>query len=551
MATREQLERALINADKAGDVDAARTLAAEIQKMRAQPEAAASPAQSYLDRVLQAATPEMGIFRGMRDPVDAGAQMLVRGANTVGLAPDSEVSRVDQMNRQAEQSYQQGRGDTGFDALRLGGNILATAPLTSLAPVGAGLGARTAIGAATGAGFGSLQPVENAGDDFWRQKGQQAKTGAIAGGLAAPITAGLARIISPKTSPDVKKLMGEGVTPTPGQVLGGAFKSTEEKLTSVPIVGDAIRMGQRRAIGDLNKAAINRSLFPLGKSLPKGVTGREAIEYAERTLGQSYDDVLTKIGAQRVDNQMVGELANLRAIIANQPKDFAARLDRIIDNEIFGRTQNGRLTGEAIKAAEGNLGSLARGLRGSADYDTRKLGEAVDETQRILRTWLERTAPKDVSDQLRKTNAGWANFKRVQRAASSVAADDGVFTAAQLNSAVKALDRSKDKGAFARGSAMMQDLSSAGKGTLAQSVPDSGTPGRIMAAALAGGGLGYLSPTALTLTGAAALPYTPFGQRAAAALLASRPQLAEPVSNAVRQAGVPILTGGLFGLLGQ
>jgi hypothetical protein len=226
-------------------------------------------------------------------------------------------------------------------------------------------------------------------------------------------------------------------------------------------------------------------------------------------------------------------------------------LDRIIDNEILGRTQNGRLTGEAIKAAEGNLGSLARGLRGSADYDTRKLGEAVDETQRILRTWLERTAPKDVSDQLRKTNAGWANFKRAQRAASSVAADDGVFTAAQLNSAVKALDRSKDKGAFARGSAMMQDLSAAGKSTLAQSVPDSGTPGRIMAAALAGGGLGYLSPTALTLTGAAALPYTPFGQKAAAALLASRPQLAEPVSQAVRQVGIPVLTGGLFGLLGQ
>lgn len=510
-----------------------------------------SPARSYWDRIKQAAKPEMGIFRGLRDPLDAGAQMAVRGANAVGLAPDSEVARVDQINRDAEQSYQQGRGDTGFDALRLGGNILATAPLTSVAPVGAGLAARTAIGAATGAGFGALQPVANPGENFWEQKGQQAKSGAIAGGLAAPITAGLARLISPKTSADVKTLMREGVTPTPGQVLGGAWKSTEEKLTSVPLVGDAIRAGQRRAIGELNTAAVNRSLYPLGKSIPKGVTGRDAIEFAERTLGQSYDDVLTRIGAQKVDNQMVNELANLRSIIANQPKDFAGRLDRIIDNEILGRTQNGRLTGEAIKAAEGNLGSLARGLRGSADYDTRKLGEAIDETQRILRTWLERTAPKDVSEQLRKTNAGWANFKRVQRAASSVAADDGVFTASQLNSAVKALDRSKDKGAFARGDALMQDLSSAGKNTLAQSIPDSGTPGRIMAAALAGGGLGFLSPTALTLTGAAALPYTPVGQRIAAGLLASRPQLAEPVSQAVRQAGVPILTGGLFGLLGQ
>lgn len=526
-------------------------IASVLRKQFGGPEPA-QPQASFTDRLLQAAKPEMGIFRGMRDPIDAGAQMLVRGANAIGLAPDSEVARVDQINREADQSYRQGRSDgTGFDALRLAGNVLATAPMTAAAPVGAGLAARTAIGAATGAGFGALQPVEKPGADFWQQKLGQAKTGAIAGGLAAPITAGLARIISPRTSPDVKALMREGVTPTPGQVLGGTAKAAEEKLTSVPIVGDAIRMGQRRAIGELNRAAVNRSLAPLGKELPRGVTGREAVEFAERTIGQSYDDVLTKVGAPKVDSKMLDELANLRSLIVNQPKDFSGRLDRIIDNEILGRTQNGRLTGEAIKAAEGNLGQLARGLRKSADYDTRKLGEAVDETQRILRSWLERSAPKNVSDQLKAANAGWANFKRVQRAASSVAAEDGVFTAAQLHSAVKALDRSKDKGAFARGGALMQDLSEAGKKSLAQSVPDSGTPGRIMAAALAGGGLGYVSPTALALTGAAVLPYTGIGQKAVAGLLARRPELAKPVAEGVRAAGVPILTGGLFGLLGQ
>lgn len=510
-----------------------------------------SPAKSYWDRVKQAAKPEQGIFRGMRDPIDAGAQMLVRGASSVGLAHESEVARVDQINREAEQSYQAQRVDSGFDPSRLAGNILATSPLTGMVPVGGSLAARTALGGAVGAGFGALQPVENPGEDFWSQKGKQAGTGAVAGALAAPLTGALARIIQPRTSPDVKALMREGVTPTPGQVLGGVAKTTEEKLTSVPLVGDAIRAGQRRAVVEMNKAAINRALKPIGQELPKGAIGREAIEFAENSLRQSYDDVLTKIGAQKVDNQMLGELTNLRSIIANQPKDFAGRLDRIIDNEILGRTQNGRLTGEAIKAAESNLGSLAKGLRRSADYDTRKLGEAVDETQRIIRSWLERSAPKQVSDQLKATNAGWANFKRVQRAASSVAAEDGVFTAAQLNSAVKSLDRSKDKAAFARGNAPMQDLSAAAKNSLSQTVPDSGTPGRVLAAALAGGGLGYVSPTALALTGAASLPYSAIGQRAAAGLLAARPQFAEPVSNAVRQAGVPILTGGLFGLLGQ
>lgn len=529
-------------------------IASVLRKQFGGPEQQPAAQASFTDRLLQAAKPEMGIFRGMRDPIDAGAQMLVRGANAIGLAPDSEVARVDKINREAEQSYQKGRSEgQGFDALRLIGNVLATAPMTAAAPVGAGLAARTAIGAATGAGFGALQPVENPGDNFWQQKGKQAKTGAIAGGVAAPITAGLARIISPKTSPDVKALMREGVTPTPGQVLGGGFRSAEEKAKSIPILGSSIRGAEQRSAEQLNRAAVNRSLSPLGKTLPKGAVGHEAIEFAEDALKQSYDDVLTRVGTPQVDNQMLGELTNLRSIIANQPKDFAGRLDRIIDNEILGRTQNGRLTGEAIKAAEGNLGSLARGLRTSADYDTRKLGEAVDETQRILRSWLERSAPQEVTKQLKATNAGWANFKRVQRAASSVAAEDGVFSASQLHSAVKALDRSKDKGAFAKGNALMQDLSAAGKNALANKVPNSGTTDRLLAtlgitAPLIGGA--SVSPW----LAAGALPmmaYTNAGQKAMAGLLASRPALAEPLSKGVRAAGVPILTGGLFGLLEQ
>lgn len=534
------------------DATEAQVLEYAKQNFNASPAPKDAPAPlSLVDRIKQAAMPEMGIFRGARDAVDAGAQMLVRGAAAAGIAPESEVARVDKMNRDAEQQYQKGRADTGFDALRLVGQVMGTAPMFAAAPVGGTLAAKTAIGAATGAGFGALNPVENPGEDFWSQKVNQAKTGAISGAIAAPVTAALSRIIQPKTSDEVTKLMREGVTPTPGQVLGGSAKAAEEKLTSVPIVGDAIRMGQRRAQGELNTAAVNRALSPIGEKLPKGVVGRDAIDFAEKTLGQSYDDVLNRVGAPKIDNQMLGELANLRNIVANQPKDFAGRLEKIVDNEILGRTQDGRLTGEAIKAAEGNLGQLARGLRSSPDFDTRKLGEAVDETQRILRSWLERSAPKDVSQQLKATNAGWANFKRVQRAASSVAAEDGVFSAAQLHNAVRALDRTKDKAGFARGDALMQDLSGAAKKALSQTVPDSGTPGRLMAAALAGGGLGYLSPTALALTGAAALPYTPAGQKTVAALLARRPELAQPVAEAVRTVGAPVLTSGLFGLLSR
>jgi len=212
MATAEQLERALRNADAAGDTQGARVLAAELAKMRTP----SSPEGKGF---------AMRMLRGVRDPIDAGAQMLVRGANAIGLAPDSEVARVDQINREAEQDYQQNwrGGDTGFDGARLAGQVVGTLPLAAAMPAGgATLAGRTAMGAAQGAGLGMLtQPADTEKGDFWGQKLGQAKSGAIAGAIAAPVTAAVSRVIQPQTSADVKALMNEGITPTPGQILGG------------------------------------------------------------------------------------------------------------------------------------------------------------------------------------------------------------------------------------------------------------------------------------------------------------------------------------------
>ena len=50
------------------------------------------------------------------------------------------------------------------------------------------------------------------------------------------------------------------------------------------------------------------------------------------------------------------------------------------------------------------------------------------------------------------------------------------------------MDRSKDKSKFAKGDALMQDLSESAKTALGNKVPDSGTPYRSMVAALAASG---------------------------------------------------------------
>lgn len=87
MARLDQLERALINADKAGDADAARQLAAEIQRMRAP----AAPAQSA-----PAAAPapaEPGFFEDIgKTAKDVGRQVgLFARHAPVGLARMAEI----------------------------------------------------------------------------------------------------------------------------------------------------------------------------------------------------------------------------------------------------------------------------------------------------------------------------------------------------------------------------------------------------------------------------------------------------------------------------
>jgi hypothetical protein len=140
--------------------------------------------------------------------------------------------------------------------------------------------------------------------------------------------------------------------------------------------------------------------------------------------------------------------------------------------------------------------------------------------------------------ELKAINTGYANFKRVQRAAAGLGAEDGIFSPAQLQSAVKAGDRSKDKSKFARGEALMQDLSEPGKAVLGNKVPDSGTPYRTLAAlGLGGAGAGYAGVDPTTIGGAALIPlaFTRPGKNALAALLARRPDSAEPVANALRR----------------
>lgn len=418
---------------------------------------------------------------------------------------------------------------------RLGGGARAANALEAL---GSSVMAPTTLrGAATmGAASGAVQPVV---EDSERLSNLAIGGAAGAGGQA--IFNALARVIRPTVAPLVQRLVDEGITPTPGQILGGGFKRAEEALTSVPIVGDAIKAGQRRAVADLNTAAYNRALAPLGEKLPKGLQGREAVDYVGTKLGQRYDSLLPKLTTQ-ADGQFMSEVSNLQNMMQTgsiAPAE-AARFESILQSELLSKFQPGAngaptITGETMKGIERDLGNLASRLVRDQDADRQMVGQALLELQDNLRSLVQRSNPM-FAEQLQKLNAAWANFKRVQRAAAGLGAEEGVFSPAQLQSAVKAADRSKDKARFARGDALMQDLSEPARTVLGQTVPDSGTPFRALTALGAGGAAGGLiSPGAAAAVLAAPALYSRPGQNALAALLTQRPAAAEPVANALRR----------------
>lgn len=503
---------------------------------------------------------------GLADPVHGGAQLLtkllpasvIEGGNRLnnwlaektGLVGKLPAGGVDQQVREREAAYQEQRkaaGETGFDWWRLAGNVVNP---VNLALGGAGsaatLGGRMLLGGATGAGAAALQPVTDG--DFTSEKTKQLAAGGVFGAATPAVVAGVGRLISPNAarSLDVQTLVAEGVRPTVGQTLGGRFNAAEEKLMSVPFIGDAVRNARERGAEDLQRAVGQRALAPIGLDMPAGLKGRDAVGYVRTKLSDAYEALLPSL-TWRADGQFAQQVNNLRQMVntgAIKP-EAATAFNRVFENEILGKMgpQNA-MTGQTFKAVESNLGQQIARLGQSTDADQRLLGDALKELRSAMRSALERTNPQ--APELKAINAGWANFTRMNRAASYIGAADGAFNAAQLQSAVKALDRSKDHGAFARGKALMQDLSDPAKNILGAKVPNSGTTDRALFAALPALAFEPMAGAGLM---ASSLLYSSPAQGLLRGLVSSRPSQAETIRSLLNQSA-PMLgpTSGLLGL---
>lgn len=505
--------------------------------------------------------------KGLRDPLDGGAQLLTKVlpdgvvsagnrfnnwlADKTGLVARLPEGGVDQQVRQMEAEYQarrQAGGESGLDGWRVTGNILNPANLAvaSRLPAATTLLGRVGMGAMGGGVSALSQPVTE-GDNFAEEKLKQVGTGAAFGGLTPLAIAGAGRVISPVASrdPQMQLLRGQGVRPTLGQTLGGFANKLEEKAQSLPLMGDAIASARGRAVDQLNLAAINRATSPIGIKVDK--IGQEGIKEAGDALSGAYDDVLAGLKSVRFDQQWQRDYGQVKQMAKALPDSvrgtFAGKARSLIDARI---SKAGGMTAETMKQLDSELGDLARKYGRSSVASEQELGDAFLQVQSLLRSQVGRNSPS-AAEQLKKINEGWANLVRVEKAGAAAINNDGVFSPAQLNNAIKSADSSVRKRSAARGTALMQDLGNAGS-ALGNKVPNSGTADRMM---LGGAGLGayFVDPMipAGLLSGAAM--YSRPAQSALTGLIAARPQAAQPVATFLNQSA-PMLApaGGLLAL---
>lgn len=211
---------------KTYDVEAPETATdAELIGLAQAKAAPAKPSATFGQKMLTSVPGR--VLKGMKDQIDAGAQMLPRALSSVaslgGRMPnrasdwlDAEAKRVDAGINAGERDYQTARwaaGQDGFDAARMFGNIVspANAAVASRLPQAATALGRIGAGALAGGVGGLLNPVIDTEGDvgFGAQKLGQAAAGAVAGGVASPILGKTADVVTPHIKALAQRLFAD------------------------------------------------------------------------------------------------------------------------------------------------------------------------------------------------------------------------------------------------------------------------------------------------------------------------------------------------------
>ena len=347
---------------------------------------------------------------------------------------------------------------------------------------GAPVLARTLAELGYGAGYGALTSPED------RSGG--AAGGAIGTGVGMGVNRLVGGAIKPFVIQEAKDLAAQGIQPTPGQAMGGMLNQAEQKLKSLPIVGDVIRNARGRAVNEFNEKAIQTAV-PTSKGF-----GDEALLAARDTLSDNYKTLIPKGTRVTIDDNALIQ-ATMKA--ADDPAlgltDSAKkRVYDYVQKNVLDRSKN--ITGETAKDIESDFGKFVTGLKSSSTQEERAIGDALSQVNNQWRSLLP-----DALDQvrpgagaaLRENDAAWRSLVALDRAGAyrgnqNVAANEvaGRFTPNSLRRSIEASDTSQFNNvtrALRGGNKPFEKLNTLtrqGEKVLGDNVPDSGTATRLM-----------------------------------------------------------------------
>lgn len=403
---------------------------------------------------------------GGNDPLIGYAQNI---AHEMPGVPDEITKGVDLLVKGREQAYDKAHPEEGFDVPRVAGSAL-----TSLA-----MGNPRSVAGSIMNGMvdGFNQPWT--GKNYLTDKLIDAGIGGTFGGGIHSLGAAISSFLNPKMANDLKlqELKDAGVLPSFGQATGDSWVNRmEEKMAGLPWLGDAIRDLRRRGLESWNEATLNKAIEPIGTTITD--FGRGGLAQTNAAAHAAYDKALDGIGDIPWDRQGWGEYNDW---VNRVGKLRDAKVQDAIITPIEHGVDTFGINGPNYKNLDSHLGKIEDKYRYSPDGTMDVAADYLGKYSDIIRDQLGRAFPGRAS-MLDDADKAWAGYKRVEDAANMARNNGGVFSPAQLMSAIYHGDKSGSRKAL--GDSMLQDWADIGNTYIRDKVPDSGTAGRALAMAM-------------------------------------------------------------------
>lgn len=447
--------------------------------------------------------------------------------NVVGLAggnPELANIGIEQMRQQNPVSSFAGDVTggamlyaTGRGALGLAGK--GGAPATGTFARNA-LAGDAAMGGYIGSGQGGTDVVS----------GQNALLGAAAGVAGGAAGRGAinttARTLSPSGG-SLAPAYAEGVRPTVGQRMGGVADRAEQAFASVPLVGGIQRSARNNAVQDWQAGAFNQALREVGDGLPKGVkSGTQAHAYMQQSFNRAYDKARSGLQFAR-DAEFDADFKGVAQEVALLSKD-SQNAFRVMVEEVSNRlnVRGGNLNGGDYKTLVSRIESKARKLRKNPQGD-HELADAMEGLSLALDQGARRHSNPRAVAALDAADRGYVMAVLIEEAGRKAGGGEvGEFTGKQLEAAIRGNSGRRSR-QMLRGEAPLQKYAAAGS-RLGDSVPDSGTPERILTLGGMASLAHFIDPSMLAPWLADTLANLPGGKQAINALISPNRKALDP-----------------------